>query len=476
MWCVGMVMAKGGDGVDTDEGKKGSGDSVEGCNCPSGRYCDADNVCEDCWQNQYSNANTNECIDCPQNTFSASGDANCTACPANTYRSSGVSEEDQDCQHCKAGRYNTGSSCHNCHLGWYSPYDNATECLECPLGQITDGCAQCTHCSNCSVNTYAELGFSGTFYHCKDCPEGKFQPLEGQTECRTCELGEQFKNDTLECIPCASGMYGDRINCHVCPPGTFSNHTGSASCTDCSPGHYQHVANQTSCLPCDHGQYQSNSSSTQCIPFNCVQAGVYKPSQVNTALVEPDCLNCPSGKYKEDNNANCEMCSPSKYQDEEGQSSCKECEPGQFQDSVGQSSCTPCPGSTFTALYGQQHCTAHTLCNYLAQGNKPARSGYGAVPGKEGTSTADRVCEECKPSYDNNAIATFNEYTDQNYCVGYANDCGEGVLHKHGTPSSQRQCRFVNTDTCPAGFAQVSGVVSTGYVVCKRNEYLCPIQ
>ena len=59
-----------------------------------------------------------------------------------------------------------------------------------------------------------------------------------------CPAGQEYKEDTDECVPCAVGKYktvGDRFGvCAICDVGFTTDGEGKTSAADCSISKYQH--------------------------------------------------------------------------------------------------------------------------------------------------------------------------------------------------------------------------------------------
>ncbi|KAJ8309936.1 hypothetical protein KUTeg_011801 [Tegillarca granosa] len=96
----------------------------------------------------------------------------------------------------------------------------------------------------------------GTYFFndlCVDCPEGQYQDIAGQLQCKTCVAGkspssdrticidicpEGFINDTQGqvpfCIPCSEDTYWlNATYCQTCPPGYRTFSTGAKNQSDC---------------------------------------------------------------------------------------------------------------------------------------------------------------------------------------------------------------------------------------------------
>ena len=139
----------------------------------------------------------------------------------------------------------------------------------------------------------------GTFFNvihreCQSCPQGSYQPQEGQVTCLVCpektstkkELAKNpydckafclpgsFSSDGLEpCTTCDVGEYQDEYSsysCASCPHGTTTWRRGSwvlEECkTPCPAGHVSETGLEP-CLPCPEDHFQHQQRAKHC--FRC---------------------------------------------------------------------------------------------------------------------------------------------------------------------------------------------------------------
>lgn len=89
-----------------------------------------------------------------------------------------------------------------------------------------------------------------------------------------------------------------------CPPGSFTNATGSAACTACPPGHVTATSSSTSpanYTACGPGTYVEGSS--------CVVCGAGKASSAVGATSPATCKECEAGTYAGSaGSAQCTVC------------------------------------------------------------------------------------------------------------------------------------------------------------------------
>eukprot|EP00294_Goniomonas_avonlea_P015071 CAMPEP_0114552622 /NCGR_PEP_ID=MMETSP0114-20121206/7220_1 /TAXON_ID=31324 /ORGANISM="Goniomonas sp, Strain m" /LENGTH=1475 /DNA_ID=CAMNT_0001737505 /DNA_START=20 /DNA_END=4447 /DNA_ORIENTATION=+ len=132
---------------------------------------------------------------------------------------------------------------------------------------------------------------------------------------------------------CKAGSFGDLsspeadplVDCHKCPPGSFTAVDGETQCTPCPAGMYNNEWGQTECTPCEPGHYFPSTNSTQCLAC-----------PIGTAVAQsgsPHCNPCPLGQAV----------------DAEGSVACIGCVVGSYMDREGAAVCLQCPNATTTA-------------------------------------------------------------------------------------------------------------------------------
>ena len=175
-------------------------------------------------------------------------------------------------------------------------YQNSTDlsqCLECPLGWISD--IPATSCTECPAGSIANTDDTTLPKTCRPCPEGKYNTISGMSNaeaCLSCPIGRYLAdsvdtsdhNAIEDCLNCTAGTYNPRTGkgqCFPCaavdtPPGaikcgdqcdvgTFRNTSfGKITCVDCAPGLYAHRSNMPECKSCLIGRYSSQPKSTNC--------------------------------------------------------------------------------------------------------------------------------------------------------------------------------------------------------------------
>ncbi|KAK8726504.1 hypothetical protein OTU49_010282 [Cherax quadricarinatus] len=164
-------------------------------------------------------------------------------------------------------------------------------------------------CVKCPVGTF----FNVVLRECLPCPQGSFQPQEGQVSCLVCPENTSTK----------SGNAKSDQDCKAqCLPGSFSE-DGLEPCTTCEIGHYQDEYASKICVACPHDTTTWRRGSwliDECKP-SCI-AG-----KVSETGLEP-CFDCPVGFF----------------QDHPGQTECFRCPDGVSTPTTGTASLYDCDG------------------------------------------------------------------------------------------------------------------------------------
>ncbi|XP_063877551.1 sushi, von Willebrand factor type A, EGF and pentraxin domain-containing protein 1-like isoform X4 [Scylla paramamosain] len=164
-------------------------------------------------------------------------------------------------------------------------------------------------CVKCPVGTF----FNVILRECQPCPQGSFQPEEGQVSCLVCPANTSTKTSNAK----------SDADCKAqCLPGTFSE-DGLEPCTTCELGQYQDDYSSLSCASCPHGTTTWRRGTwviDECRPM-CL------PGQVSNTGLEP-CYYCPPGHFQE----------------QEGQKECLRCPGGGSTPDRGTASMYQCDG------------------------------------------------------------------------------------------------------------------------------------
>ena len=336
---------------------KGSGaeghDEASDCTpCPAGkfsleRFMDDDSSCQDCAPGQstplYNPTTSGGSVpglmdDSVQSLTLSDIRHYCSECPSGWYKF--VSIEDwtpplptNKCEQCPMGRFQaaTGqSTCTKCDMGKQTGNFGSIQCYLCEEGSIANidntGCESCPSGRRAHAGTTCELcpsGYYGDSGNCFGCFVGQYNPTQGETSCKNCEIGKfSGQVNSADCTFCAPGRYTSEVatsECKLCPAGYAQPSLGAFDCIECLPGTYRpEGSTEERCLLCPVGYYQYSYTSSYCI---ACESG--KTSPVG-AITGSQCVQCNLGQYVLEG-GNCQDCPAGYYQDVSMQSSCKSC-------------------------------------------------------------------------------------------------------------------------------------------------------
>lgn len=167
--------------------------------------------------------------------------------------------------YCEAGTH-TPTPCPAGTYGVDVMRTREADCLPCPKGQYCNGTGLLGAVGPCAAGYYCKGGARISRPHPTDatggiCPPGYY-----------CPLGS---DDPVQC-----------------PPGSYSNTTGSALCTQCPAGYLCDGSSPTTPLPCPAGYYCVAGSMGTPVP--CAN-GTYGPTPFLRA--ESECIPCPAGYF-----------------------------------------------------------------------------------------------------------------------------------------------------------------------------------
>ena len=154
---------------------------------------------------------------------------------------------------------------------------------------------QSSGCLKCPVGTF----FNVVLKECQSCPQGSYQPSEGQVSCLVCPentstkkdlsrstndckaicLPGSYSSDGLEpCTTCRLGLYQDKYSsneCITCPDATTTWRRGSWFLNDCKPectaGHVSKTG-LFPCVPCPIGHFQHQAGLSMC--YKCPNSSI----------------------------------------------------------------------------------------------------------------------------------------------------------------------------------------------------------
>jgi len=87
-----------------------------------------------------------------------------------------------------------------------------------------------TNAIKCEVGTISRTPPSNS---CLPCLPGTYQDQEGQTSCKTCQLGKTCMGSKSTDCPMGK-ISNDGLICNSCPIGTYTDGPGSSKCKNCS--------------------------------------------------------------------------------------------------------------------------------------------------------------------------------------------------------------------------------------------------
>ncbi|XP_071546933.1 sushi, von Willebrand factor type A, EGF and pentraxin domain-containing protein 1-like isoform X1 [Panulirus ornatus] len=249
-------------------------------------------------------------------------------------------------------------------------------------------------CVKCPVGTF----FNVVLRDCLPCPQGSFQPEEGQVSCLVCPTNTSTK----------AGYAKSDQDCKAqCLPGSYSE-DGLEPCTTCDLGHYQDEYTSTNCADCPHGTTTWRRGSwviEECKP-KCA-AG-----QVSETGLEP-CFDCPIGFFQEGN---------------------------------GQTQCFRCPGGANTHQTGT---TSIYECQGVSQGDQAAYTNLQALDINDCFSVPCLNQGSCTPMDFGYVCLCLAGYTGQQ-CESEVDECESEPCYNNGTCLDMLDNFHCD---CPPGFS-----------------------
>lgn len=395
--------------------------------------------CQELWyQDEYGQDECKMCMVGMQASPDATG---CDPCAPGTYEL--LPEGYFEVNHvCSAGTSPTCRTlqCQPCEPGTFEPGRGSTECEPARTGFFVAEAGAVNH-TLCDVTMY--------------------QDEEGQTECKSCDRGNEPNGGWLRtsCVECDPGRASSEgFNCDLCPPGRFETDVASYECDEASLGHFVDLEGQTRQLPCPGGSvglsyglsicepcqpgYEATTNGTECTACGPGRAG-YKVCTSEEDLDEYG--RCP------------QLDAPGGYETVHGATAtqfCEECVPGKYGKYSGTVSCTLASLGHFVAGVGA---TNEEDCQ------------LGTVATEVGTISCDTCSQGTIPN------------SDQTACV----PCDAGRYSPNGTAVSLSQSTIspkvllVNVDG-PICMTALNLCLTTGYVVvlcrCRDHSVYCAIE
>ena len=465
--------------------------------CP---ICAPGTVLADC-----AGSSPGRCDACPEGTYWSSG--SCSACPLNSQSSEGstsmadckckegfVETEDENCQECPAGTYESPSAdeCISCPDFMFSPAGSSdiSDCI-CIKGYFGELCRPC------APGTYKD--FLGSD-NCLQCPEGSISVVASTapSDCQ-CRRGYAPSSDGSACETCAAGTYKARtgnVPCTGCSPGTHTNgltgqYLGSA-CIACPANSISPAASATSaeCV-CNVGYTIGSGEICEACP-----AGTYKEIQGNQACAEcepgeyqslhgqAECLQCPSNSFSPARSSEASQCTCKQGFKATGVS-CEaySCSPGSYYGEPGQPVCINCTAGTYSGGSGQVSSDTCVQCPFGSSSNAAAatirdcfcNSGWTGVYGglcricESGTyksSAGSNLCTQC-PSH-STSPSRSTELTDCSCEPGYSGpdggECSICPSGKYKDVIGRLDCK-----SCPANTISPQGSIAVEQCTCKEG-------
>lgn len=300
--------------------------------CPGGTY-----------QDNFTSAELSDCVECPEGSFCVEGSANPVVCPMGFYCVAGLKAPIP----CPVGT-----------IGIDTGLVDVLQCVPCPTGQYCDSPGLTSPRAPCDPGFVCYLGANTSTP--TDGSSGEICPAGGY-----CPLGSSVS------LPC--------------PPGTFSNTSGSTNtfdCTECTPGFYcSNARTPEPTGPCNAGYYcpggakTPNDTVTMAGHYTPVGSAAPVPCDVGTWMPRTaagECYPCTPGHYCPDHGStNVTLCLIGHYC-EEGSFDPAPCPPGTYNNQTGISSlaeCLSCPPGYFCASGGLTKPEGLCLAGFACFGN-----------------------------------------------------------------------------------------------------------
>ena len=222
---------------------------------------------------------------------------------------------------CLATQYLKNDVCTACQEGHVC---DGTSMIACPPGSYCDGDGTA---KACPTGRYGEKDKQVSEQDaCKDCDEGTFQNVPGQTYCaRGCPRGtfgnvKGASSQDEACQPCLTGHrcpYTMMNRAEACPLGSYQSNDGSEICSLCPKDTFSDSLGAVKCKDCPSPLRTiglGSNSQTECIEqtLTCEKG--------ERLSVSNECEKCPKGSYGTENG--CSLCPLGTYQPELGQVEC----------------------------------------------------------------------------------------------------------------------------------------------------------
>jgi len=372
------------------------------------------------------------------------------------------------------------SICTRCAVGKYGlEYGRTTvaNCVECEIGFYND-VSGLGACKGCAVGKYGTGRGYTSLDDCQECSPSKYNNQLGQTVCKDCLAGFYSNTgETVDCIGCPSGRYGENtgqsvmnVGCLKCVKGKYQSSVGQdgvSACTDCPGGKFGTVLSQTSldaCKDCEPGKHAPPSDNGADGCTNCSNAsGVQMFSHWGELFCYWNASECRVGHYADLDNYACEYCPEGRYNDVVGLQSaleCKSCIAGRYGMGEGLkllSQCQNCTKGKYNEelnATGCKNCTVGTYGDALRLGSSD-------------------LCKKCSTGQYSNELG-------QIICI----DCQRGQYNDQESATQCKGCRigrygnqlrlssYTNCPECFVGqFNDDVGKVTCKYCVAGKTNF-----
>ncbi|XP_032305021.1 zonadhesin-like isoform X2 [Coturnix japonica] len=475
--------------------------SLQDCQpCPGGHYCNSSGQrapTGHCSPGYYcvSRAQTPTPTDglsgapCPLGHFCPLGSRSPEPCPSGSYMPQTHGEK---CHACPEGEYCVpgeqpepcpqGYFCPKgtalpvaCPAGSYNPSQRQASCLPCPQGFFCPKNSSSFLENECSAGHYCPAGTASATQF--PCPEGTYNPQNGSSllsHCLPCERGHYcaLTGQAHVTGPCLAGFYcsggsssptpTDGLLGDVCPKGTYCP-MGTALPQPCPPGYYSNLTGSTGiedCLLCDAGYFCSGTGLLS--PTGLCEGGFYcsggaispKPPRI-TESGGP----CPPGHYCVAGSSRAQPCPAGSYSPSWSMVQCLECPEG-FYCETASTNYTDCPTGHYcprsTKFATQYPCPPGTYSDALniRDASKCQLCPPGRVCSKPGLTRPDGLCMPgwfCPPGSMSSKPVFLGNYSD--YLCPLGHYCPAGSPEPIPCPSGkyQDQAGKSQCEMCPAG-------------------------
>ena len=204
----------------------------------------------------------------------------------------------------------SSTSCAKCAKGKAKNNGDKNACNNCANGMFADvtGLTACKSCASCNADEYADgcerAGpTAGTCKVCEACESGKVLTCDlTSTSCAKCGKGKAKNNgDKTACTDCAVNSYADVTGltackqCDNCPNGQVLTCGGtSRSCAKCVKGKAKNNGDETACSNCADGKFADVTGLTACKTHSKCSDKKMCSYPADSDTVETD---CPSGQW-----------------------------------------------------------------------------------------------------------------------------------------------------------------------------------